>query len=215
MIRTNGGRRGGRPFGCAPVFLADCVRLDATTLLAKSRGARFDHTLAPARELSLRWTLQWIEGERPQSRTVVLTVTASAQHLGGVRCWWRCPECGRRCRVLLAVAADEPLGCRVCQRARYSADYAARHRRRRFVALVHGLGSGRLDVEHDDTELDLLLARDAAVSAGAGASSCGLPARWSSSEADVTPSRTSSMEVCNAVDHHDRPSLRPLRADRR
>ncbi len=41
MIRTTPRRRRGRPSGPTPLFLDDCVRLDATDLLAKSRGALF------------------------------------------------------------------------------------------------------------------------------------------------------------------------------
>jgi YD repeat-containing protein len=132
------------------------VQLDATTLLARSRGAPFDDAQGAVTRLSGRWKLEWTEDGRRQSRTLALAVTATAQHLGGVRYWWRCPACGRRCRVLLAVALDAPIGCRRCQRARYSGDYPARDRRRRFVALFHALGAGRLDL--DDGELDVLLA---------------------------------------------------------
>lgn len=39
-VRTTRPKSRGRPYGPPPVFLADCVRLDATTLLAKSRGVR-------------------------------------------------------------------------------------------------------------------------------------------------------------------------------
>src|SRR4051812_3497196 len=112
MFPTNPPRRRGRPFGQTPLFLDDCfVRLDATVLLAKSRGALVYHPQEPARTLPCRWTLQWTEAERPQRRSVALAVTATGQHLGGVRRWWRCPMCGRRCRILLAVAPDAPIGC--------------------------------------------------------------------------------------------------------
>ena len=86
-----------------------------------------------------------------------LYVTVSRQHLGGVRQWWRCPTCHRRCRLLVATDPRAPIGCRLCLQARYYSDYPARDRRRRFVALVHALGSGRLDADEDE-ELDVLLA---------------------------------------------------------
>jgi len=155
MVRTNRGRRRGRPFGCAPVFLADCaLRLDATCL-AKTRGAALFPPATPG-DVRSYWMLRWTEDGHPQQRMVELCVTASRQLLGGVRHWWRCPVCHRRCRVLVATDPRAPIGCRVCLRARYSSDYPARDRHRRFVALFRALGAGRLDVE--DEELDTLLA---------------------------------------------------------
>jgi len=156
MLRTTPPRRRGRPFGRTPLFLVDCVSLDATTLLAKSRGAHVISDQPAVKEQSSQWMLQWTEDGRPQHRTVALAVTTSGQHLGGVRRWWRCPSCDRRCRVLLALAPRAPVACRVCLAARYSADYPARDRRRRLVALFHATGEGGLGVE--DQELDALLA---------------------------------------------------------
>jgi hypothetical protein len=139
------------------VFLADCVLLDATALLSRSRGARFLADPVGRDDLSSQWTLQWKEGTHTQRRTLTLRVTTTAQPLGGVRRWWRCPVCGRRCRVLAAVTPEAPVGCRVCLQARYATDYPARHRRRQFVALFHSLGDGVLDSEAE-RELDSLLA---------------------------------------------------------
>src|SRR5262245_347351 len=157
MVRTNPHRRRGRPFGRTPVFLADCVRLDATELLARSRGARLDDAQTHATQLLREWTLQWTEHCQSQWRRVALAVTTT-QHLGGVRRWWRCPLCGRRCRVLLVLTPQPPIGCRLCLQARYVSDYPARDRRRRFVALVNALGTGGID-EDAERDLDVLLAR--------------------------------------------------------
>lgn len=42
------------------------------------------------------------------------------QHFGGRRPWFRCPGCGRRCRILyVAPAAGPRLACRVCHDLRY------------------------------------------------------------------------------------------------
>jgi hypothetical protein len=158
MIRITPRRSRGRPFGPPPVFVADCQRFDATTLLAKSRGARFSVEDPGASELLGQWVLRWAEDGRPLNRTVAIRVTTTRQHLGGSRFWWRCPVCRRRCRVLLAVNPEAPLGCRLCLNARYASDYPARDRRRQFVSLIHGLGQGSLDVDAD-RELDALLAR--------------------------------------------------------
>jgi hypothetical protein len=157
MLERNRRPRG-RPLGPSPLFIDDCqLRLDALQLLSRTRGARFtDGHPAPRQALSTSWVLRWTDGGPPKSRAVVLAVTATAQHLGGARYWWRCSTCGRRCRVVLAVAPDAPIGCRVWQRARYGGSYPGRARRARFLALFRALGEGGLDL--DDGELDLLLA---------------------------------------------------------
>ena len=159
MLRIKRRKSRRRPYGPPPVFLADCVRLDATEVLAKSRGAQLtEEQRGSAGDFSSEWTLQWTEDGRPRCRTIVLQVTATRQHLGGVRRWWRCPMCGRRCRILVAVSQDAPIGYRLCLHARYVTNHPARDRRRRFVALVHALGSEALDTD-DKGELDWLLAR--------------------------------------------------------
>lgn len=157
MLRTSSRRSRGRPFGPPPVFLGDCQRFDATALLAKSRGARFSGAESGAAGRPGQWTLQWTEDGRTQYRTVALPVTTTRQHFGGIRRWWRCPLCGRRCRVLVAVAPEAPIACRVCLNTRYASDYPARDRRRRFVGLFHALGRGGLDAD-DQREMDFLLA---------------------------------------------------------
>jgi hypothetical protein len=148
----------GRPFGPEPLFVTDCVQFDAIRLLSRPqpiRRAAVDCVRGRPEKLSTLWTLRWTDGLGEQQRTVALPVTETRQRLGGTRRWWRCPSCGRRAKVLLAVDLSAPIGCRVCLEARYTSDYPARHRRRQFVALVRGMVSGAID---DDQELDLLLA---------------------------------------------------------
>jgi hypothetical protein len=151
MIRIIEKRRRGRPTGRSPFFVEDCVRCDATALLAKSRGSRVHQ------EALVHWQLAWTDGGRQHVRTVPLDVTTTPQPMGGVRRWWRCPLCGRRCRLLVAVAPEAPVGCRLCLNTRYASDYPARDRRRRFVALFHALGQGVLDADAE-RELNSLLA---------------------------------------------------------
>jgi hypothetical protein len=152
MIRISAKRRRGRPTGRPPLFLQDCVCFDATALLAKSRGHQ-GH-----RDLLVHWRLAWTDGGQRRVRAVLLQVTTTPQPLGGVRRWWRCPRCGRRCGLLVATNPEAPIGCRLCLNARYASDYPARDRRRRFVALFHALGQGGLDADAD-RELDSLIAR--------------------------------------------------------
>ena len=158
MLRTTPRRRRGRPFGPAPLFIGDCLLLDATAMLSRSRGAKFLADPVGRGDLSSQWTLQWSEGQHIQRRTLALPVTTTVQPFGGVRCWWRCPVCRRRCRLLVATAMDAPVGCRVCLQARYATDYPTRHRRRQFVALFHSMAAGVFDLEAE-RELDSLLAR--------------------------------------------------------
>lgn len=115
-------RRGrGRPRGSPPLFVEECaVRVEATELLAKSRGADVGDGL-------VAWplTLTWTEYGRTRVRQLIVPVTTSVQPLGGVRRWWQCPRCQRRCGVLLAASAETPIGCRRCLRAAHLADYPA------------------------------------------------------------------------------------------
>lgn len=156
MVRIKRQRDRGRPFGPAPLFIDDCYRMDAIPLLSRSRGSRHDQTGADFGELTTSWTFRWTDHGREPSRTMTVVVVKTKQPLGGVRLWWLCPICRRRCRVLLVTEPEAPIGCRTCLRARYARDYPGRDRRRQFVALVHGLGDGSLGLQSE--ELDLLLA---------------------------------------------------------
>src|SRR5215470_15329712 len=119
MIRKNDSEKRGRPEETTPLFVEDCVRFDARVLLAKCRRAVDD---APTRSFTWSWT----EYGRPRSRNVTLPVTSTRQPFGGVRRWWVCPFCRRRCGVLLAVECQGPIACRRCHRARYMSDYPGR-----------------------------------------------------------------------------------------
>jgi hypothetical protein len=62
MIRINETRRRGRPTGLAPLFVEDCVRCDATGLLAKTRGGHVTD------EQVGYWTATWSEFGVPRKR---------------------------------------------------------------------------------------------------------------------------------------------------
>lgn len=90
---------------------------------------------------------------------MLLPVLSTPQPLGGVRRWWQCPNCGRRCRILL-IAGMGPPACRRCWGAVYSADYPQRHFWRQFVIFFHGMAEGLWSVSPErDRELDRLLAK--------------------------------------------------------
>ena len=66
----------------------------------------------------------------------LVEVERTAQHFRGSRPWWRCPECGRRCRNLHAV--DERSRCRTCLGLTYVSSQSTRWIRR--VRKVRHLG---------------------------------------------------------------------------
>ncbi len=132
------------------------MRFDATERLAKSRGG-------PVGDGLLAWpvTVTWTEYGQPRVRRLLLPVTTTPQPLGGVRRWWQCPNCGRRCGVLLAASAEAPIGCRRCLGAVYLTDYPGRRRDRQLTALLGNFladESLTLDARRD-RELDALLGK--------------------------------------------------------
>ena len=154
MIRITG-----RPDDSHPRFVKDFVRLDATQLLAKTRGAPARAVLGPLPVEYLRFVpVDCRDRDRAGrlQRTLTVEVTWSRQHFGGWRGWWRCASCGRRCGVLLMVDVKSPVACRRCWRAQYTSDYPRRQQqaRRRGVLLLAAGGSPSLD-----RELQLLSAR--------------------------------------------------------
>ena len=154
MRRKTSSRPGGRPRGPEPLFVEDCTRLDATVLLAKTRGGP-SHDELTAFPIGITW-----EGGR-RSRSIVLPVVSTPQPLGGSRRWSACPTCHRRYRVLLIVSGDGPVACRRCLGAVYSADYPGRHQWRQIAALLRGFVLERSipSVEQRRRELDVLLAK--------------------------------------------------------
>jgi hypothetical protein len=141
------------------VFVTDCgVRLDSIALLSRCRGAQFPTDPVGRNDQSSQWTVQWTDGAQIRRRTLALQVTTTAQRLVEFAAGGAGPACGRRCRLLLAIAPEAPIACRLCLAVRYASDYPARDRRQRLVALVHSLGQGVLDAD-DERELDSLLAR--------------------------------------------------------
>lgn len=153
MIRINETRRRGRPSGLAPLFVEDCVRCDATGLLAKTRGGQ-----VVTDEQVGCWTATWTEFGVPRRRVLRLQITRTNQPFGGTRRWWVCPSCDRRCGVLLAATPESSIACRRCLGAQYAGDYPGRNRDRRLVALLRSVGSGGLD-DVGERELDALLAK--------------------------------------------------------
>ena len=146
-----------RPEGSHSRFVEEFIPVDATQLLAKSRGAPVRAVLGPLPAEYLRFVpIPCYDPVGRLQRTLTVEVTWTRQPLGGWRGWWRCSCCRRRCRVLLMVDVRSPVACRRCWRAQYTSGYP-RHQqqaRRRDVLLLAAGGSPALD-----RELQLLSAR--------------------------------------------------------
>ena len=84
--------RGGRPSGCISVF----VRSDAALL---------------------RYRIRVGGSEEWQDRKQVVKVKHTVCNFGGVRKWFKCPECSRRCELLYFRFGS--FACRLCQKIAY------------------------------------------------------------------------------------------------
>lgn len=126
------------------LWVDNCIQVEATTL-AKTRGGPSGDALVGY------WTAEWDDGGLRRRRGVRLQITTTAQPFGGVRRWWRCPHCDRRCRILLAPEPDSSLACRVCWDARYLSAYPCQRRRWQMFRLQSRL-------TEEEQELALLLA---------------------------------------------------------
>ena len=67
-------------------------------------------------------------GAELTGKPLSIQVAPSRQRLRGQRWWWVCPECGRKCGVLLSPARCQlPFRCRRCWHAVYVTNYSTRH----------------------------------------------------------------------------------------
>ena len=69
-----------------------------------------------ALELSYR-----VNGDGVDAHAIRITVPIEASHCryGGVRQYWQCPNCRRRCEVIVLASGGTYWGCRLCLRLRY------------------------------------------------------------------------------------------------
>ena len=65
----------------------------------------------------------------PSGAVQHVAVVATRQRLGGVRWWFSCPRCERRCAVLYRPRESEHYACRVCTGADYESPKVSRRRR--------------------------------------------------------------------------------------
>ena len=71
----------------------------------------------------------------PHGAVQRVAVVATTQRLGGVRWWFSCPDCERRCAVLYRPPQSERYTCRICTRADYETPKVSRRRRAEMRAL--------------------------------------------------------------------------------
>lgn len=57
---------------------------------------------------------------------VRLPIVRTPGRLGGMRNWWLCPQCGRRCELLYG----QTYVCRICAKGRYRSELASPRERR-------------------------------------------------------------------------------------
>lgn len=142
------GRRSWRP------RVEECYWIDAGALDRQGvlvAGERVSATLefAPRREWPRRWTaavhvapvddalrVSLTYEARSHMLVDVLTATATPQPFGGVRWWWSCPACGRRCAKLYRPLRGEAqrFRCRGCHRLTYTSQALAMPERWRWRA---------------------------------------------------------------------------------
>jgi hypothetical protein len=68
-------------------------------------------------------TYQWTpSGGKPIPRSTVFRLQETQCHFGGVRYWFGCPWCGRRCAIIYGVSGDGYFGCRRCLKLGYSSE---------------------------------------------------------------------------------------------
>lgn len=75
-----------------------------------------------------------------------IAILTTAQHMGGVRQWWKCPGCGRRCAILYAPEGDNFFDCRKCLGLTYRSQHLGKpyRQQRRLRMLYHRLEQGYL-----------------------------------------------------------------------
>ncbi len=135
-------RRRGRRKGSGPFTVEDCAKIEATPELLLSPGSPLSASPQPGDRPSVPLAGSWPDGT-PISFTVEILTTV--QHLGGVRLWFACPRCGRRCRFLLSPSPNRPFWCRQCWAVPYRSQYLNFTPEERFVLKFLREGSRMLE----------------------------------------------------------------------
>jgi hypothetical protein len=78
--------------------------------------------------------------------TIALTDTTEP-FFGGLRFWWLCPECGRRCGILYLPPKRTYFKCRLCHRLTYRSSQEAHAFDRLFTIVGAQMGLDGKTVE--------------------------------------------------------------------
>ena len=117
-------------------FVERCARIEAEPRLTRVSGRQ-----QRGAQVGVSLTAEWGEPYLGLRTMMFVLTVGTKQRLGGERRWWVCPDCGRRCRVLLSPEPRLAFTCRKCLRAVYLTDYPSRsrvHRLRQFLGLARG-----------------------------------------------------------------------------
>ena len=102
---------------------------------------------------SIRFEYRQTVGGMSRDIKVTAWTETTPCHFGGVRWWWRCPNCSRRCARLFLVTGG--MGCRTCLRMIYASqreDEVGRSwRRTQRIEAALGMDGGSGRRMHDKT----------------------------------------------------------------
>ena len=94
--------------------------LTGITRWSRAGGAesRIGWQVIPGRFLHLYYTITRADGQQRHLDYPVPLCTTPC-YFGGRRWWFRCPECGRRCRILYLPPKQDRFACRTCHHLTY------------------------------------------------------------------------------------------------
>jgi hypothetical protein len=103
--------------------------------VARPGGRRTDLVWDGQHLLPIRYFIESVPGDRQQLQVAIdLADRAEIQiarleithpHFGGVRWWFSCPQCAKRCKKLYLPPGQWEVGCRLCHRLTYRSTQTA------------------------------------------------------------------------------------------
>jgi len=71
------------------------------------------------KQLALFYYLPTTDSSKRDSVRLYIDLEATDCYFGGKRWWFRCPSCGRRCRILYLPPFENKFACRLCHNLTY------------------------------------------------------------------------------------------------